>query len=470
MSQERTQLIRGLTLVDTISLVVGTIIGTGIFLKTAVMSQNVGTPGLVLAAWIAAGVLSLAGALTYAELGALLPKAGGEYVYLRTAYGDAPAFFYGWMRFVVGSAGSIASLAAGFAIFFTSAFGLSTPWVTREINLFGQQMPWHFGPAQIVAIGVILFFSGINCAGVAFGGRVQSLLTLAKVLGISIIVGGVFLFTPGVHWESLGSELRTANLTAVQAFGAAMLAALWAYDGWNNMPMAAGEVQNPQRNVPIALIGGMIVVLIIYLATNLAYFHALPIREIATSTSASPVATKAVETFLGPVGAKFVTVAIMVSIVGALNGSILTGARVPFAMARDGLFFSKVGNLSSGTRVPVLSLVIQAIWASLLALLGTFDQLTNYVVFASWIFYGMTTSAVFILRRKMSEAQRPYKTLGYPVMPVVFVLVAIWLLFNTLQTNPVEAMAGLVLIALGLPLYVYFRRSASRAGNQETSI
>ena len=323
-------------------------------------------------------------------------------------------------------------------------------------------MPWHFGPAQIVAVGIILTFSGINCASVAFGGKVQSLLTVAKVLGISVIVIGVFFFTPGVAWESVSPESRTQGLTMVQAFGAAMLAALWAYDGWNNMPMAAGEVQNPSRNIPFALIVGMVIILLIYCATNLAYFHALPIDEIAKSTSAKPVATKAVETFLGPIGAKFVTIAIMISITGALNGSILTGARVPFAMARNGLFFSRIGNLSAGARVPVLSLVVQAVWASLLALLGTFDQLTNYVVFASWIFYGMTTTAVFVLRRKMPDAERPYKTFGYPLMPMVFVAVAIWLLVNTLQTNPVEAGAGLLLIALGAPIYLYYRRSGSR--------
>lgn len=457
---DKRQLIRGLTLLDTISLVVGTIIGTGIFLKTAVMAQNVGTPGLVLVAWVAAGVLSLAGALTYAELGVLLPRAGGEYVYLRASYGDAPAFLYGWMRFVVASPGSIASLAAGFAIFFTSFFGISEPWVTTEVGIFGQRMPWRFGWAQVVAVAVILLFAAINCAGVVFGGRVQSALTLAKVLGISMIVGGVFLFTPSVEWGVLPPELRTANLTGVQAFGAAMLAALWAYDGWNNMPMAAGEVQRPGRNIPIALIAGMILILIIYCATNLAYFHALPITEIVSSTSAQPVATRAVETFLGPLGAKFVTVAIMISILGALNGSTLTSARVPYAMARDGLFFARIGELNAHARVPAFSLIIQGLLASVLALLGTFDQLTNYVVFASWIFYGMTTAAVFRLRRKMPDAERPYRTLGYPVIPVIFVLVAIWLLVNTLQTNPVEAGAGLLLIALGLPLYFYYRRSA----------
>lgn len=467
MTQEKTQLIRGLNLADTISLVVGTIIGTGIFLKTSVMAQNVGTPGLVLGAWLAAGLLSLAGALTYAELGVLLPRAGGEYVYMRKAYGDAPAFMYGWMRFIVASSGSIASLAVGFAIFFTSLFRINEPWTSRNVNLFGSGLEWQFGWTQVVAVAVILIFTAINCAGVAFGGRVQSVLTLAKVLGISIIVAGVFMFSNGADWQSLGAEFRTPNLTGIQAFGAAMLAALWAYDGWNNMPMAAGEVQNPHRNVPIALIGGMIIILVIYLLTNLAYFHALPIGEIAASNASDPVPTKAVRAFLGPIASNFVSIAIMLSILGALNGSTLTGARVPFAMARDGLFFSKLGALSHGTHVPVPSLIIQGLWAAILAMLGTFDQLTNYVIFASWIFYGMTTAAVFMLRRRMPDAPRPYKTLGYPVMPVIFVLVALWLLINTLQTNPVEAFTGLIVIALGLPLYFYFRRH-SRAMSDES--
>ncbi len=461
MTQDKPQLIRGLNLPDTISLVVGTIIGTGIFLKTPIMAQNVGTPELVLLAWLAAGVLSLAGALTYAELGVLLPRAGGEYVYLRKSYGDAPAFMYGWMRFIVASSGSIASLAVGFSIFFTSLFRINEPWMTRNLHLFGSDLQWNFGWTQVVAVTAILIFTAINCIGVVFGGHVQSILTVAKVSGISIIVAGVFLFSNGVDWQALGAEFRTPNLTGIQAFGAAMLAALWAYDGWNNMPMAAGEVKNPHRNVPLALIGGMIVILVIYLLTNLAYFHSLPIGEIAASNASDPAPTKAVRAFLGPVASNFVSVAIMISILGALNGSTLTGARVPFAMARDGLFFSKLGALSHRSYVPVWSLVIQGAWAAMLAMLGTFDQLTNYVVFASWIFYGMTTAAVFMLRRKMPDAPRPYKTLGYPVMPVVFVLVAIWLLINTLQTNPVEAFTGLILIALGLPLYFYFRRHST---------
>ncbi len=229
-----------------------------------------------------------------------------------------------------------------------------------------------------------------------------------------------------------------------------MLAALWAYDGWNNMPMAAGEIEQPGRNVPRALIIGSLAVLAVYLLTNLAYFHALPVNEIAAANIDSTVATKAVATFLGSTGATFVSLAIMVSIIGTLNGSILTNSRVPFAMASDGLFPKKISELNEKSRVPVRAIVAQAIWASALALLGTFDQLTNYVIFATWIFYVLTTSAVFVLRRKMPDATRPYKTLGYPITPIIFILVGLWLLVNTLQTNPLEAGVGLFLIALGL--------------------
>lgn len=454
-TDETQQLVRGLTLTGAFSLVVGTIIGTGIFLKTTVMTQQVGSPEIVLLVWVAAGLLSLAGALTYAELGAMLPKAGGEYVYLRTAYGDLPAFLYGWMRFTVGASGSIAALGAGFAIFFTAMFGLNEPWY--RVAVFGGEFIWQFGWAQVVAVSIIALFSVINCGGVVFGGRTQTILTASKVLGIVVIVAGVYLFTPGVTWQQLSDEFRTQNLSMIQAFGAAMLAALWAYDGWNNMPMAAGEVERPGKNVPRALIFGSLAVLAVYLLTNLAYFHALPVDEIATANTGYPVATKAVATFLGPAGATFVALAIMISITGTLNGSILTNSRVPYAMASDGLFPQPIAVLNEKSRVPVRAILIQAIWASALALLGTFDQLTNYVIFATWIFYVLTTSAVFVLRRKMPDADRPYRTLGYPVTPVVFILVGLWLLINTLQTNLLEAGIGLLLIVLGVPVYLYFR-------------
>jgi len=463
MSASEGQLVRALNITDTTTLVVGTVIGTGVFMKTSVMAQQVGTPMLVLAAWVAAGLLSLAGALAYAELGALFPHAGGEYLYVRRAYGNAPAFLYGWMRFVVAATGSIAILGVGFATFLSAILPLDSVWAERTFHFLGREVQWQFGLKQIVAVSVILLFSAINCAGVAFGGRIQTVLTAAKVLGIAIIVGGVFLFSGTGTW----SNLRTASGSPVwsgwKAFGAAMLAALWAYDGWNNMPMVAGEVKDPERNVPRALIIGMVIVMAIYCLANLSYFYALPLGEVITSNStayrdALPVATKAAQTFLGSVGGRFVSVAFMLSALGALNGSILSNARVPYAMARDGLFFRRLGELNSRSRVPVWSIVTQGIWASVLAVSGTFDQLTDYVIFASWIFYGLTTSSIFVLRRKMPEVPRPYRTLGYPIVPLCFVLVAAWLTINTLQTSPVESVSGLILIALGLPLYFYYRR------------
>jgi basic amino acid/polyamine antiporter, APA family len=467
MTEEKTPLVRGLTSTHTTLLVIGTVIGSGVFLKSAVMAQEVGSPALVLAAWIAAGLLSLAGALTYAELGALLPQAGGEYVYLRRAYGEAPAFLFGWMRFSVASAGAIAVLGIAFATFLSALWPLTSVWAERTYTLLGQEIHWQLGTKQLVAVLAILFFSAVNCVGVVFGGRVQSILTLLKVLGIAVVVLGVFLLSETANRGNLRVSSGSARTIGVSAFGAAMLAALWAYDGWNTMPMVAGEVRHPERNVPRALIGGMLAVMTIYCLTNLAYFYALPFAEVATANSTShrdalPVATKAAQTFLGSFGGRLISIAFILSVLGALNGLILSSARVPFAMARDGLFFSRFSAVSSGSRVPVWSIVIQAMWSSVLALSGSYDQLTDYVIFASWIFYGMTTSAVFVLRRKLPDMPRPYKTLGYPVIPLIFVLVALWLVINTLLARPVESVTGLALMSVGLPIFIYYRHRRRR--------
>jgi APA family basic amino acid/polyamine antiporter len=464
MAEEKIQLVRGLTLTDTTALVVGTVIGTGVFLKTAIMAQDVGSPLLVLAAWVAAGLLSLAGALTYAELGAMLPHAGGEYVYLRHAYGETTAFMFGWMRFAVAGSGSIAILGTGFATFLSAVFPLTTVWAERQFTFIGQTINWRFGTLQVVAVAVILTFAAVNCLAVALGGKVQSTLTVLKIAGIVVVVGGVFFLSKGASWDHLAAPAGMSGpLGGAAAFGTAMMAALWAYDGWNNMPMAAGEVQNPGRNIPRALILGMIAVTLIYCIANLAYFYALPFGEVLTSSStryrdALPVATKAAQTFLGDYGGRLVSIAFILSAMGALNGSILANARVPYAMARDGIFFAPMAQLHATSRVPVRAIMIQACWASVLALSGTFDQLTDYVIFASWIFYGLVTSSVFVLRHKMKDMERPYRTLGYPLVPLVFVLVAGWLVINSLFTRPVEALVGLGLIAVGLPLYLYFRQ------------
>ena len=339
---DRTQLVRGLTLTDTTALVVGTVIGTGVFIKSAIMAQDAGSPLLVLAAWVAAGLLSLAGALSYAELGAMLPQAGGEYVYLRQSYGQLAAFLFGWMRFVVAGSGSIAILGVGFATFLSAIVPMGTAWTETTYNALGRTMHWQFGLTQVVAIAAIVFFAIINCLTVVVGGRVQTALTVLKVAGIAIVVLGIAVWSKTADWAHLAAP-SSAPSGGAAAFGLAMLAALWAYDGWNNMPMAAGEVKDPGRNVPRALIGGMVAVMAIYCAANLAYFYALPWADVLSSNStahrdALPVATKAAQTAFGEGGGKLMSIAFVLSALGALNGATLTGARVPFAMARDGLF------------------------------------------------------------------------------------------------------------------------------------
>jgi basic amino acid/polyamine antiporter, APA family len=457
------QLVRGLTLADTTALVVGTVIGTGVFLKSAIMAQDAGSPLLVLAAWVAAGLLSLAGALSYAELGAMLPHAGGEYVYLRRSYGELAAFLFGWMRFVVAGSGSIAILGVGFATFLSAIVPMDTVWAHTTYTFLGRTMQWQVGLTQVVAIAAIVIFAIVNCLTVVVGGRVQTVLTVLKVGGIAVVVLGIAFLSTTADWAHLATP-SNAQTGGVAAFGLAMLAALWAYDGWNSMPMAAGEVQAPGRNVPRALIGGMLAVMAIYCLANLAYFYALPWADVVTSNStahrdALPIATRAAQTAFGEGGGKLMSIAFVLSALGALNGVTLTNARVPYAMARDGLFAARAGVLSPRTHVPVAAVLMQAGWACVLAASGTYDQLTDYVVFASWIFYGLVTSAVFVLRYKAPELPRPYRTLGYPVVPIIFVLVAVWLVVNTLMNRPLESIAGLVLIALGLPVYFYFRLS-----------
>ena len=476
MNQQQTQLVRGLTLTGTTALVVGTVIGTGVFIKSAIMAQDAGSPLLVLAAWVAAGLLSLAGALTYAELGAMLPHAGGEYVYLRRSYGELAAFLFGWMRFAVAGSGSIAILGVGFATFLSAIVPLGTVWSQTTYGFLGRTMHWQFGATQVVAIAAILLFAVVNCLTVVVGGRVQTALTILKVGGIGVVVLGIAVLSTTGDWAHLAAPSGgDANRGGVAAFGLAMLAALWAYDGWNNMPMAAGEVKDPGRNVPRALIGGMVAIMAIYCAANLSYFYALPWGDVLTSSStlhrdALPVATKAAQTAFGENGGKLMSIAFVLSALGALNGATLAGARVPFAMARDGLFPARAGVLSTRTHVPVASVLMQAAWACVLAASATYDQLTDYVVFASWIFYGLVTSAVFVLRVKEPGLPRPYKTLGYPVVPLVFVLVAFWLVINTLVNRPVESVAGLVLIALGLPVYWYFRANRLPADRTHTPV
>ena len=454
---------RALSLRDAIALVL-TVIGTGVFLKTAPMAQLVGSPSKVLLAWLAAGILSLAGALTYAELGAMMPEAGGEYVFLREAYGDLPGFLFGWSSVMLIASGGLAAVSTALASFLASFVPLSAVFTTHDFHVLGQVVHWRLGIQQVVAVAVILLFSWVNSRGIKMGSRVQWAATVAKLGGIAIIVLGAFLLSRIGAWEHLKTPVTARIAPAgVGAFGAAMLAALWAYQGWSNLPMVAGEIEKPERNVPRALIFGMLIVILVYLVTNLAYFYALPFGEILTSNStayrdALPVAAKAAQTF-SSYGAQIVSIAFMVSAIGALNGITMMNARVPFAMARDGLFFGPLAKLSATSSVPVNAIWFQGIWACVLALSGTFDQITTSVIFAVWLFTALVGSSLFVLRNKLPAAPRRYRALGYPVVPALFVLVALWLVINTLTESPVESAAGLFLIALGLPFYFFFRRS-----------
>jgi APA family basic amino acid/polyamine antiporter len=456
---------RDLTLIHATSLVVGICIGTGVFLKSAAMAQAVGTPALVLAAWAVAGALAMLGALCFAELGALLPDAGGEYVYLRAAYGEIPGFLYACNSFVLGGA-SIAAYGAAVAIFSSDIHAFDTLWFAHTVRVLGVSYSLEFGTRQLVAVGVIALFTAINCAGVMLGGRVQTVLAVAKVAAIVAVAGGVFLFSD-VH--DLANLRAPAGSTGggFTGFGAAMFAALWAYSGWQYLPMAAGEVQNPQRNLPRAIIGGSLLVLAIYLLINTAYLYALPIWQVASANStaypdAPSVAARAVRTFLGARAAPIAALIFLVSTAGSLNGTILTRARVSYASARDGLFFSAFGRLSPRTRVPLTSLVLMGIWAALLAASGTFDELTNMAVMSYALFWIPVVLAVIVLRRRMPAAVRPYRLPGYPVVPLLFVLVMVWIVISALITTPKESIATLLLIVLGLPLYPLFRARRAR--------
>jgi APA family basic amino acid/polyamine antiporter len=461
MSTDALELRRDLTLTHAASLVVGITIGTGIFLKSAVMAQAVGTPALLLSAWALAGVVAMLGALCFAELGALLPDAGGEYLYLRAAYGELPGFLYACNSFVLGGA-SIAAYGAAVAIFISDVHPFDALWFVRTLHLFGADWTLRFGARSALAVAVIAVFTAINCARVMLGGRVQTLLTLVKVGAVLAVAGGLFL---------LGDARDAANLRAPEGsvsgglagLGAAMFAALWAYSGWQYLPMAASEVREPQRNLPRAIIGGMLLVLAIYLAVNTAYLYGLPFWQVASANStaypeAPSVAARAVQTFLGRHAAPVAALIFLISAAGSLNGTILTRARVQYSAARDGLFFAPFARLSPRSRVPLTSLLLLSVWAALLAATGTFDQLTNMAVMSYALFWIPVVLAVIVLRRRLPQAPRPYRVPLYPWVPLLFVLVMVWIVVSALITTPRESLATVALILLGLPLYPLFRR------------
>ena len=463
MSTAELQPRRDLNLTHATSLVVGITIGTGVFLKSAAMAQAVGTPLLVLAAWAVAGAVAMLGALCFAELGALLPDAGGEYVYLRAAYGELPGFLYACNSFVLGGA-SIAAYGAAVAVFVGDIHPFGAEWYRHTLHLAGSDYTFTFGARQLLAVAVIAVFAVINCLGVMLGGRVQTLLTVAKVAAILAVAAGVFLSGSAVS----GNLHATAGggSGGFAGFGSAMFAALWAYSGWQYLPMAAGEVQEPQRNLPRAIIGGSLLVVGIYLLVNTAYLCALPFWAVASSNStaypdAPSVAARTVQTFLGSRAAPVAALIFLISTIGSLNGTILTRARVSYASARDGLFFAPFGRLSARSRVPLFSLVLLCAWSALLAASGSFDQLTNMAVMSYALFWIPVVAAVMVLRRRLPQAPRAYRLPGYPLVPLLFVLVMVWIVISALITTPRESLATIVLILLGLALWPLFRGRAT---------
>jgi APA family basic amino acid/polyamine antiporter len=439
------------------SIVVGTVIGSGIFLVPRKMLLETGSVELVFAVWIFGGLLSMAGALTYAELATLMPEAGGEYNYLRAAYGPFWGFLYGWTQMWVAKSGSIATLATGF-FYYLANFRpeLDDVLFRIPVPLGSGGGPLEVSAGQLLAMGVILALGWLNWFGIRVGGGVQVAVTACKLLLIAWIIAA------GLTGEPAQDAAPIAQARGgVAGFFAALVAALWAYDGWNNLGMVASEVKSPQKTLPRALIFGTALVMATYLLTNFAYFRVLSPGEAASSDRIAAVMMQRV---LGSWGADLVSVAAMISIFAALNGSILSGSRVPYALARDGYFFRPFGAVHARHATPGFSILALSAWSAVLVLSGRYDQLVTLVIFPSWILYGMATAAVIVLRRKMPGAQRPYRTLGYPVVPILFVLVAAFLTIQTLLHSTRESLLGLGLILCGLPFYVRWKKRVETPG------
>ena len=437
------------------AIVVGTIIGSGIFLVPAEMMQAVGSAWLVYLAWIVGGVLSLAGAITYAELGAMKPQAGGEYVYIRDAYGPLPGFLYAWTWFAIAKPASIATLTTGFVRI------LGTFPALAFFNQDAVHSPFAISYGQLVAIAAAVFITALNYIGIKRAGEFQVVFTVVKIAIILSIAFLGFSAASGT-WRNFTTSFQGAT-GGFAGFMAALIAALWAYDGWNDLNMVSGEVRDPGRNIPIALIAGVGVVALLYMLTNAAVQYVLP----AASIAASPrPASEATAVAVGAWGAAIVSAGMALSMLVALNGTIMSGARVPFAMARDGYFFQAMAEVHPRFHTPSVALIVQlGLSIILLLFAGNFRQLFSLAIFAEWLFYMISASTVFVLRKQEPDAPRPYRTWGYPLVPAMFIGAAAVLLYYTFTENLRNSAWGVVVILAGVPMYLYFaRRKAGARG------
>ena len=431
------ELPRRLGLLDSAAIVVGTIIGSGIFVVPNLVARSLPSEPWILAAWVFTGVLSFFGALAYAELGAMMPATGGQYVFLREAYGPLFGFLCGWTNFFIVISAAIAWLSITFA---------------THVAYFVPLTPLN---SKAIAVALIASVTLLNYRGVAVGAAVQKTFTVMKVLGLAVLVGAAFLGARHHAAPAAGSPSAPAAVT-LSGFGVAMIACLLSYDGWVALSFVAGEVKNPKRNLPLALALGLALAIAIYVLANVAYLRVLSPSEMAATTR---VGALVAERSLGRAGGAFVSATILLSIVGAINGWAMTVPRIYFAQARDGLFFRRFATIHPRFQTPHLSILMFGAWSALLAITGTYETLAAYAMFAAWVFYGMTSLGVIVLRRTQPQRARPYRMTGYPVTLFVFAAVALGFVVNTFIATPGPALVGTLLIAAGVPVYFIWKRN-----------
>ncbi|NUN08572.1 MAG: amino acid permease [Ignavibacteriaceae bacterium] len=467
MTEKSNHLVRNLSLTAATMIVAGSMIGSGIYRKPATMAGQLLSPELLIIVWIAAGLITFIGALANAEVAGLFDSTGGQYIYFREMYGDFTAYLYGWSILAVIQTGSQAAIAYVFAEYLGYFFRM--PEAPEAIKNFSIYMPFvgdifpfaQFG-IKLTAIVCILFLTGINYVGVFFGGIVQSIVTFVKIGSMILLSLVLLVFADGnIGNISSGFTINpevSANFIA--AIGLALAGAFWAYDGWNNVTFVSGEIKNPQTNVPKSLFYGTLIVIVLYVLMNIAYLYVLPIEEMKDSPL---VAATAAEKFFGNIGANIIVISVIISTFGALNGSILSTARVQFAMAERKQFFSVLGKVHPKFKTPHISLLVQGIWSAVLVLSGSFDTITDYVIFAAWLFYMLGAFGVIVLRKKMPNKVRPYKIWGYPYTPMIFVVFSFLFLLNSIYSDTENAMMGVLLIVSGLPFYFYWKYSSKKS-------
>src|SRR5438552_7366896 len=451
-----TGLVKGLGAMDATTLVVGSMIGSGIFIVAADIGRQVDSPGLLLMTWIATAALTLIAALSYGELAAMMPHAGGQYVYLRESFGPLAGFLYGWTLFLVIQTGTIAAVAVAFAKF----LGVFVPRVSAGNHLVGTGQ-LGLTTQQCVAILVVIALTAINARGIRTGAVVHIIFTFAKtaaLLGL-VVLGFVIGRTPQAAAANFMDFWRNASwdFHTIRLVGVAMVGSLFSADAWNNVTFTGAEVRNPRRNLPLALGLGVAIVSVLYIAANVVYLNVLPFAAIQNAAE-DRVATAAAAVMFGPMGVQLMAAAIMISTFGCANGLILAGARVHYAMALDRLFFHKVAALSPRTPAPAFALAIQCVWATLLTLSGTYSDLLDYVIFAVLLFYILTIAVIFKLRRTRPDAERPYRAIGYPVLPALYMVAAGLIEILLLIYKPKYTWPGLIIVLLGVPVYFLWRK------------